>query len=467
MRPPSLRAIPAVEKLLRAIGKTDLSRPAIISVIRGELATLRSKNQILDFDALIVRIQAVLDSLRLQRIQPIINGTGVVVHTNLGRSPLGIRVAETLSTIAGNYNNLEYDLASGERGPRGAYLEYNLSLLCGAEAATVVNNCAAALVLIVHHFVSRKREVVISRGELVQIGGGFRIPDILEASGAKLHEVGTTNKTCLDDYAKSITERTAMILKVHRSDFYMGGFVDSPTTEEVAALAHKKRIPFIEDIGSGAMFRTEKIPGVEHEPTPAEVLRQGADLVCFSGDKLFGGPQSGIIAGKRRFVLALKRDPLFRALRCDKLILAALQTTVDIYLEASPQRHSEPPLSAIPAVGLLHASNDGLLARGKRIVAALSALPISLSLSESKSQVGGGTLPRSFISSVTIDLVPQQLTLQEFAARLRATTTPIIGRIANGRLKLDLRTLFPSQDEELIRVIRACVESTRPKISAF
>ena len=191
---------------------------------------------------------------------------------------------------------------------------------------------------------------------------------------------------------------------------------------------------------------------------PAEMLRQGADLICFSGDKLFGGPQSGIIAGKRRFVLALKRDPFFRALRCDKLILAALQTTVDIYLESSGQK--QPLLSAIPTFGLLDASNDGLRARGKRIVTALSTLPISLSLSESKSQVGGGTLPRSFISSVTIDLVPKQLTVQEFAARLRAATTPIIGRIASGRLKLDLRTIFPSQDEELIRVIRACFEST-------
>ena len=458
MRPASLRAIPAVEKLLQAIGKTDVPRPTIVSVIRRELAALRSKNQIPDFDALIVRIQAVLGSLRLQRIQPVINGTGVVVHTNLGRSPLGTRVAETLSTIAGNYNNLEYDLASGERGRRGTYLEYNLSLLCGAEAATVVNNCAAALVLMVHHFVCRKREVIISRGELIQIGGGFRIPDILQASGAKLREVGTTNKTCLNDYTNSITEQTAMILKVHRSNFYMGGFVDSPTTAEVAALARKKRIPFIEDIGSGAMFRTEKIPGVEHEPMPAEMLRQGADLICFSGDKLFGGPQSGIIAGKRRFVLALKRDPFFRALRCDKLILAALQTTVDIYLESSGQK--QPLLSAIPTFGLLDASNDGLRARGKRIVTALSTLPVSLSLSESKSHVGGGTLPRSFISSVTIDLVPKRLTVQEFAARLRAATTPIIGRIASGRLKLDLRTIFPSQDEELIRVIRACFEST-------
>jgi L-seryl-tRNA(Ser) seleniumtransferase len=398
--------------------------------------------------------------LRLGRIQPVINATGVVVHTNLGRSPLGIRVAETLSTIAGNYNNLEYDLATGERGRRGTYIEYNLSLLCGAETATVVNNCAAALVLIIRHFTSRKRDVIISRGELVQIGGGFRIPDMLEVSGAKLREVGTTNKTCLGDYEKSITDETGMILKVHRSNFFMGGFVDSPTTKEIAALAHKKRIPFIEDIGSGAIFRTEKIPGVEHEPTPAEVLRQGADLICFSGDKLLGGPQAGIIAGKRRFVSALKRDPFFRALRCDKLILSALQTTVDIYLEASARQESEVLLSAIPALGLLHSSNDELRSRGEKIVAALTKLPLKLSLNEGKSQVGGGTLPRSVISSITIDLVPEKLTLPEFAARLRTATIPIIGHIASSRLKLDLRTIFPCQDEELIRAIRACFEAT-------
>ncbi len=456
MRKATLRAIPAVEKLLQAIGKTDVPRPTAVSVIRRELAALRSKNQILEFDALVARIQAILDSLRLKRIQPVINGTGVVVHTNLGRSPLGIRVAETLSAIACNYNNLEYDLASGDRGRRGDYVEYNLSLLCGSEAATVVNNCAAALVLIVNHFIARKREIVISRGELVQIGGGFRIPDILEASGAKLREVGTTNKTCLGDYVKSITDETAMILRVHRSNFFMDGFVDSPTTEEIAALAHKKRIPFVEDIGSGAIFRTENIPGVEHEPTPAEVLRQGADLICFSGDKLLGGPQAGIIAGKRRFVLALKRDPFFRALRCDKLILSALQTTVDIYLEASAQKQSEVLLSAIPAIALLEVSKDGLRSRGEKIVAALSNLPLSLSLNEGESQVGGGTLPRSAISSITIDLVPKKLTLSEFAAQLRNATTPIIGRIASRRLKLDLRTIFPSQDEELIHAIRNC-----------
>ena len=456
MREATLRAIPAVEKLLQAIGKTDVPRPTAVSVIRRELAALRSKKQILEFDALVARIRAVLNSLRLQRIQPVINGTGVVVHTNLGRSPLGIRVAETLSAIACNYNNLEYDLASGERGRRGNYIEYNLSLLCGSEAATVVNNCAAALVLVVRLFIARKPEIVISRGELVQIGGGFRIPEILEASGAKLREVGTTNKTCLGDYANSITGETAMILRVHRSNFFMDGFVDSPTTEEIAALAHKKRIPFVEDIGSGAIFRTEKIPGVEHEPTPAEVLRQGADLICCSGDKLLGGPQAGIIAGKRRFVLALKRDPFFRALRCDKLILSALQTTVDIYLEASAQKQSAVLLSEIPAIALLEASNDGLRSRGEKIVAALSGLPLSLSLNEGKSQVGGGTLPRSAISSVTIDLVPKKLTLLGFAARLRNATTPIIGRIASGRLKLDLRTIFPSQDDELIHAIRSC-----------
>src|SRR5205814_10564802 len=218
-----------------------------------------------------------------------------------------------------------------QRGHRATYLERNLALLCGAEAATVVNNCAAALILVLRHFTVTKKEVVISRGELIQLGGGFRIPEILEASGAKLREVGTTNKTSLSDYAKNIGKQTALILKVHRSNFFMGGFVESPATEEIAALAKKKRVRFVEDLGSGAMVETETLATIEHEPTPGEVLKRGVDLVCFSGDKLLGGPQAGIIAGKAGQVAALKKEPFFRAVRCDKLILSALQTTVDCY----------------------------------------------------------------------------------------------------------------------------------------
>src|SRR5438128_7473245 len=249
-----LRRIPAVEKVLHALGDPDLPRPAVVLVVRRALAALRAQRNIPDFDGVLRQVRSSLQALRSARIQPLINGTGVVVHTNLGRSPLGPAVVETLQAVAANYNNLEFDLTGGERGGRAVYLEHNLALLCGAEAATVVNNCAAALVLILRHFTSGERkEVIISRGELIQIGGGFRIPEILEASGARLREVGTTNKTSLADYRQAIGKLTAMILKVHRSNFFMGGFVESPATEEIAALAKTKRLPLVEDLGSGAL----------------------------------------------------------------------------------------------------------------------------------------------------------------------------------------------------------------------
>ncbi|MBU6402631.1 MAG: L-seryl-tRNA(Sec) selenium transferase, partial [Verrucomicrobia bacterium] len=304
------RAIPAVEKVLQALGATDLPRPVVTAVVRRELAALRQAEKIPDYDAVLAGIRAALETLRRSRLQPVINGTGILVHTNLGRAPLGPAVVEALGTIAASYNNLEFDLSSGERGGRAGYLEQSLALLCGAEAATVVNNCAAALVLALRHFTAgARKEVILSRGELVQIGGGFRIPEILEASGAQLREVGTTNQTTLSDYAKAIGRSTAMLMKVHRSNFFMGGFVASPTTEELAALARQHRLPLVEDLGSGAMVDTGKAGGVEHEPTPAEVLRRGVDLVCCSGDKLLGGPQAGIIAGRVKLVAALKREP--------------------------------------------------------------------------------------------------------------------------------------------------------------
>ncbi len=449
MKPTALRAIPAVEKVLQTLGETDMPRPAVTAVVRRELAAMRLAKDVPEFEMVMERVVVALDHLRRERIQPLINGTGIIIHTNLGRAPLGPAVVATLGSIAANYNNLEYDLSCGERGRRAGYLEHNLALLCGAEAATVVNNCAAALVLVLRHFAAvPPREVIISRGELIQIGGGFRIPEILEASGAKLREVGTTNKTSLNDYARAIGRETGLILKVHRSNFFMGGFVESPSTEEIAALARKKRVPLVEDLGSGAMLATERIAAIEHEPTPAETLKQGVDLVCCSGDKLMGAPQAGIIAGKAKLVAALKREPFFRALRCDKLILSALQTTVDQYLEGSAE-------DSIPALQMLKMSNEELRLRAEKIIAALKGLSLKASVGEGKAQIGGGTLPRSVIPSVTIDLLPDAISLAEFAARLRGGKPPLIGYIAGGRFKLDLRTIFPRQDEEVVRAIRA------------
>jgi L-seryl-tRNA(Ser) seleniumtransferase len=444
-----LRAIPAVEKVLQELGDLDLPRLVVVALVRRELALLREEKHVPEFRTVMNRVCNGLEKLRRERIQPVINGTGIIVHTNFGRAPLGPPIAESLSAIAQSYNNLEYDLNAGERGSRAAYLERNLALLCGAEAATVVNNCAAALVLILRHFTAKKQRVIISRGELVQIGGGFRIPDILEASGAKLSEVGTTNKTSLQDYANSIGPETAMILKVHRSNFFMGGFVESPATEAIAKLAHAKRVLLVEDLGSGAVVPIEKLAPVEHEPTPAETLKRGVDLVCFSGDKLLGGPQTGIIAGKARHIAALKREPFFRALRCDKLILTALQTTLDLYLAGET--------AAVPALAMLQLSNDGLRRRAEKLLAQLRDLPVRTSVGEGKAQVGGGTLPRSIIPSVTIDLTLKNSTLNDLAARLRHATPPVLGYIVGGKFKLDLRTIFPRQDEVLARVLRTAI----------
>jgi len=455
VKPRTRRQIPAVGKILDAVGYCDLPRPVLVNAIRRKLSQIRAAREVPDFESILTIVRHSVDELRSSRLQPIINGTGVIIHTNFGRAPLASEATDALKPIGSGYSNLEFDLATGERGRRGSYIENALALLCEAEAATVVNNCAAALVLIVHHFTKKNArarppdapEVMISRGELVQIGGGFRIGEIIEATGAKLHEVGATNKTTADDYARAIGPNTAMILKVHRSNFFMSGFVESPSSAEISALARKTRIPFVEDLGSGAVVATEDLGIADHEPTSAEALKTGVDLVCFSGDKLFGGPQAGIIAGKKRLITALKREPLFRALRCDKLSLAALQATVDLHLN---QRTGE-----IPTLALLQISGDQLRTRAAAVCARLQGLPLKTAIGRGSAKAGGGALPKSTMSSVTIDIVPRNCSLPDFAVRLRNSTPPLIGYIANDRFKLDLRTIFPQQDGLVVEAIRA------------
>ncbi len=446
-----LRAIPSVEKILQSLGPLGMPRPAGTAVVRRELAAIRAEKgaPVPAFDAILSRVRAAVDRLRAARLQPVINATGIPLHTNLGRAPLPAAAVTALTTLAAGYNTLEYDLATGERGSRAAYLEHNLALAVGAEAATVVNNCAAALVLMLRHFTRRtKKEVVISRGELVQIGGGFRIPDILEASGARLREVGATNRTTLDDYAAAIGPDTALVLTVHRSNFYQGGFTGSPDPAELAALARRRRVPLAEDLGSGAMIATEKWAALDHERTPAEAIRSGVDAVCFSGDKLLGGPQAGIIAGKARLVAACKREPFFRALRCDKLVLAALEATVDLYLSRQEQE--------IPVLAMLRIGPDMLRPRAHALLAALADLPLEASCGEAVSRVGGGTMPRAELPSVTVDLRPPvNLPLALLAARLRSGAPPVVGYVSGDRFRLDLRTVFPSQDETLAAALRA------------
>jgi L-seryl-tRNA(Ser) seleniumtransferase len=450
------RQIPAVSRILDALGHCDLPRPFVVEIVRRTISKIRANSEIPKFESIVAGIRRSVDELRASRLQSVINGTGIVIHTNLGRAPLASEAVRALNEIGSGYSNVEYETAAGTRGGRGAYVEKALALLCGAEAATVVNNCAAALVLIVQHFTRkagrarppRASEVVISRGELVQIGGGFRIGEIVAAAtGAVLREIGATNKTTLEDYASALGPETAMILKVHRSNFFMSGFVESPSSNEISALAGKKRIPFVEDLGSGAIVGTESLGIDEHEPTAAEALKAGAALVCFSGDKLFGGPQAGIIVGKKAKVTALKREPLFRALRCDKLCLAALQATVDLHL------HQQ--IGEIPALALLQTSEDSLRARATAIAWHLADLPLKIVIGRGKAKTGGGTLPKSNVPSVTIDFVPNNSSPAEFANSLRGSNPAVIGFIADGRFKLDLRTIFPQQDDLVIKAIRA------------
>ena len=445
-----LRAIPSVDRVLRELGETGLPRPIVLDAVRRELQACRRQRVVPSFDDVLGRITSVLSDLRASRLRPLINATGILVHTNFGRAPLGRAVVDRLVDIASNYNNLEYGLTEGSRGGRAAYLERSLAVLCAADAATVVNNNAAALVLLVRHFCRENRnDVVISRGELVQIGGGFRVPEILESSGARLREVGTTNKTSLADYTKALTTRTALILKVHRSNFFMDGFVASPSTAEIAGVARRKRVPFVEDLGSGAVFDTGTIAGLEPEPTPASRLRDGADAVCFSGDKLLGGPQAGIIVGRARIITALKREPLFRAMRCDKMILASLESTIDCHLHGG---------EGIPLMDMMRADQSTLTARATAIVEALSGLSVAATVGSGRAPIGGGALPRSDMASVTVDLTHHTRSPQDLAQRLRAQPVPVVGYIARGLLRLDLRTIFPRQDALLVAAIRSAIE---------
>jgi len=445
-----LSRLPAVEKTLHALDNVDLPRPIILNVVRQSIEELRADpEKIPEFNDYINSIRVELEALARTRISSVINGTGVLIHTNMGRSPLPERAADRLCSIATNYNNLELDLNTGERGNRAAYLEKCLALVSGSESATSVNNCASALVIILRHFVrDNKKRVIISRSQLVEIGGGFRIPDVLLASGAILHEIGTTNKTTVKDYENAISDETALILKVHQSNFYMGGFIENAETEELAQLAKKKGVPFCEDLGSGAVVNTEEFGPVNHEPTPSEILAKGVDLLCYSGDKLLGGPQAGIIAGRSELVEGIKKEPFFRALRCDKLILSMLEEVTESYLRG---------ITEVPILDMLSSTTDQLNTRAESIVNSLKELPLSACIGKGESRIGGGTMPKSTIPSITIDLQPENISISRLTENLRFNTTPVMGYVADGLFKIDLRTIFPRQDKDLLDAIKKAV----------
>jgi len=451
----SVKNLPSVEKVTQSLANSNkLPKPLITQFVRSAISEWRVKllaGEEVDQEQIISSIRQGLEDFSISRLQPVINATGVLIHTNLGRSPMGSRSAQALGEIASGYCNLEFNLADGQRGKRGGYIETALATLLGAPAAVAVNNCAAALVLALRYFTKgAKKEVIVSRSELVEIGGGFRIPEIMETSGAKLVEVGATNKTHLSDYENAITENTALLLKVHRSNFYIEGFTAEPEITELRDLAIKHNIPLMQDIGSGAVMNTDDLAPIDHEPTPQKSLKDGIELICFSGDKLLGGPQSGILAGNKEHILGIKKEPFFRAVRCDKLILTVLQECIDSYLETLSSKDT----TNVPMLDFMRKPAEEIRMRVEKLVSNLSQVNADLQIIESTSRTGGGTMPKAEIPSAAISIKPSNMSVNKFSSRLRLEHQ-IVGYTENNRYCFDLRTLFPEQDKILEAAIKA------------
>ncbi|MCI0532352.1 MAG: L-seryl-tRNA(Sec) selenium transferase [candidate division Zixibacteria bacterium] len=444
-----LSVLPSIEKLVEhpefAPFIESLSRPLVVETARSVVADFRERvrtgNSFEESELIKAIIQRLKEKERRFLVR-VINGTGVILHTNLGRAPLSHRSLESAAELLSGYVNLEFDLKTGERGGRGAFVEELFCLIAGAEAALVVNNNASALYLALS-VLAKGREVVISRGELVQIGGGFKIPEILEESRAILKEVGTTNRTVLSDYEKAINEKTALILKVHTSNFKQVGFVESVPAAELAALARSKGILLVEDLGSGAFVPTERF-GLPREPLAASAVEAGCDLVTFSGDKLLAGPQAGIAVGKREVIERLKKSPLFRALRVDKLYFLLLGEALKYYL-------NQKETGELPAYRLLSMSYEGLKMRAEQIAKQFQKQGMEAVLTDS--QVGGGTLPEELLPSWGIAL-PEIYPANVWEEKLRAASPPVIGKIVKDRFIVDLRAIFPEEDEILVSVLK-------------
>ncbi len=381
---------------------------------------------------LVARLRDELTAARQPALQRVLNATGVIVHTNLGRAPLPQAALDRVQDVGLGYSNLEYDLAAGARGSRQDHVGRILSRLTGAEAAIVVNNNAGAMLLALAAL-AEGREVLVSRGELIEIGDGFRIPDVLARSGARLVEVGTTNRTRADDYERAVRAETALLLRVHQSNFRVVGFTEQPTVPELAAVARRHDVPLLDDLGSGALL------DLSDEPTVRGALSAGADLVCFSGDKLLGGPQAGIVVGRASLIERLRRHPLHRALRIDKLGLAALEGTLLLYLE--PDR----ALREIPVLRMLHEDVATVRARAERLAAAVGG-----DVEETLARVGGGALPLAELPSFACAVD------EELSEPLRRNEPPVIGIVRDGRLLLDCRTLADGDVDEVAAAIRAC-----------
>ena len=449
-----LRLLPSVDELLQSHTGQQLihqySRAMALRAVRTSIAQARAqiRNGALrpSSEELLMAAEHILELVQRPNLRLVINATGVIINTNLGRAPLSQEALQAVQRVAGGYSNLEYALEAGERGSRHAHVAALLCELTGAEAALVTNNNAAA-VLLALSALAAGREVVISRGQLVEIGGGFRVPDVMRQSGCQLVEVGTTNRTRLSDYQAAINERTALLLSVHPSNFQITGFTESTPLSAMAELAHQHGLLLMDDLGSGCLLASERY-GLGHEPMPQESIAAGADVVCFSGDKLLGGPQAGILVGKAEALERIARHPLMRAVRIDKMTLAALEATLRHYQRDEAETH-------IPIWRMISASPAKIASRATGWTAKLQQQGIKARLQHGESTIGGGSLPGDTLPTTLLafDAGDVPMPLDELAKRLRLRSTPIIVRILRGKLLLDPRTVLEEQDQELLQAL--------------
>lgn len=454
-----LRQIPAVDELLnrqalRALG-ARVGRRLVVDATRKVLQSLRGRIANGSLSSVTVEmlereIVAETEVTAEFSLRPVINASGVILHTNMGRAPLAQEAVEHLAEAATRYSNLEYDLERGERGKRDTHTDRLFTQLLGAERALVVNNNAAAVFLALNTL-AEGHEVIVSRGELIEIGGSFRIPDVCAKSGAVLREVGTTNRTRINDYATAINERTRVLMRVHPSNFRILGFTERPSLDEFVELAHQHHLIALEDLGSGCLVDISSY-GVQGESLVGESLKAGVDVVTFSGDKLLGGPQAGVLLGKREPLEMIRKNPLFRALRVDKLTIAALEATVALYLRGQAQ--------AIPALRMIQLPKDALVPRAERLAERVRGCAgFSARVQDGDSVIGGGSTPGQSLPTALVAVTHARHSGQELEALLRRNSPPIIARLERDELLLDLRTVFEDQDEEVARAFEKIAKS--------
>ncbi len=473
------RKLPSVDELQRSLdlvalasregqaAVTDAAR-AVLTSLREEIAAGRLDANGVDLAlsglaaAIIRRVQ---QSLKFS-LRPVINATGVILHTNLGRAPLPASALEHIRETAASYSNLEFDVETGERGKRDVHVDRLFRKLldehmdarmdAGVPArvaepgvSTIVVNNNAAAVLLALNTLAEGGEVIVSRGELVEIGGSFRIPDVMSKSNALLREVGTTNRTRVGDYEKAINEKTRLLLRVHRSNFQITGFTEQPQVEQLVSLARQRKLPLMEDLGSGALFDLRSI-GVNGEPSVLDSLRQGVDVVTYSGDKLLGGPQAGMLSGRTDLIARMRSNSLFRALRVDKLTYAALEATLLAYVKGEHD--------AIPALRMMRLSKQEIGRRAEAVAERIKSSGLSVEVLDGESVIGGGAAPSAVLPTRLLAITCGGLSADEISASLRASDPPIIARVEEGRVLLDLRTVFPERDETIVKALKQVTE---------